>query len=106
MSPTTQALYVGIRGVVVAIDRATGHELWRTSVKGADFVNVAVQDGDLFAAARGELYRLDPSSGEILWHNPLKGLGWGLVSIAGSGQLPPIEEKRRRERAAAAAATS
>ena len=33
-------LFIGIRGCVLAIDRTTGKEVWTTSLKGADFVNV------------------------------------------------------------------
>ena len=46
-------IFVGIKGTVVAIDRSTGKTLWKTDLKGADFVNVTLQDGDLLAACRG-----------------------------------------------------
>jgi hypothetical protein len=52
-------------------------EIWRSELKGIDFVNVVFQDGDLYATTKGELFRLDPATGKILWQNPLKGLGWG-----------------------------
>ena len=39
-------IFVGIKGTVVAIDRSTGKTLWKTDLKGADFVNVTLQDGD------------------------------------------------------------
>ena len=42
-------IYIGIAGTVVALDRATGAEVWRSDLKGNDFVNVALQDGDLYA---------------------------------------------------------
>ena len=80
------AVYIGIRGTVLALDLATGTELWRTRVKGAQFVNVALVDGGIYASARGELFALDPATGQILWTNRLKGLGMGLVTIAGSSQ--------------------
>jgi len=99
-------LAVGIRGTVVAIDRDTGTTLWSTGLKGSDFVNVAVEGGDVFAASKGRLYRLDGSTGEIRWCNELPGLGWGIVSIAGAPQVAAVEEKRRRDAAAAAAAAS
>jgi outer membrane protein assembly factor BamB len=47
---------------VVALDRATGTTLWSTTLKGAEFVTVAVHDGDLYAATRGRIYRLDPAT--------------------------------------------
>jgi len=98
-------LYIGIRGHVQAIDRATGEAVWATSLKGGDFVNVVLDNGQLFAASKGRLYRLDPASGKILWENALTGMGWGLVSIAtpAGGNLSAMEEKRRRDQEAATA---
>ena len=102
---TPPAVYIGIKGMVLALDRSTGEELWRRPLGGADFVNVALVDGDLFASARGELYALDPWSGEIRWHNPLKGLGRGLLTIAaGSQQSVVMNEKKSRDARAAAGA--
>src|SRR5262245_23720075 len=52
-----QALvYIGSKGTVVALERQTGMELWRTPLAGMDFVNVAIVGADLFASARGEVY--------------------------------------------------
>jgi outer membrane protein assembly factor BamB len=101
-------LFIGIRGCVLAIDRTTGKEVWTTSLKGADFVNVVLDSGQLFAASKGRLYRLDPATGNILWENGLTGMGWGLVSIAqaGNGNLMAMEETRRQDEAAAAATTA
>ncbi len=104
-------LFAGIKGCVVALDRATGIEVWNTALRGTDFVNVVLTDGDLYAATRGEVYSLDQSTGHIRWHNPLKGLGWGLITIAvegGQANQATIVMKHRREqeRAAAAAAAA
>src|SRR5580765_3404333 len=99
---TDPNVYIGIKGTVLALDRATGEETWRTPIGGSDFVNVAFVDGDLFATARGELFALDPRSGEIRWHNPLKGLGRGLMTIAGNPQAVAMAEKKRRDAQAAA----
>src|ERR1022692_3994256 len=100
-------VFIGIHGTVVALDRATGEEVWRTSLKG-DFVNVVLQDGDLYAAASGELFCLDPSTGHIRWQNELKGLGRGRVTIAttGSQQTLVMRKKQQQDEAAAAAAAS
>lgn len=101
-------VYVGISGTVVALDRGTGQEIWRTELKGSDFVNVALQDADLYATAKGELFCLDPASGKIRWQNSLKGLGRGLITIAtpGGQQSVVMREKQQRDEAAAAAAAS
>jgi outer membrane protein assembly factor BamB len=102
---SSSALFIGIKGTVLAIDRASGHEIWRSHLKGTDFVNVVLDKGELYATTKGEIFALDPASGAIRWRNPLQGLGWGLVSIANSqGNLSVIEEKRRADQAAATGA--
>jgi len=88
-------IYIGIAGTVVVLDRSTGTEVWRSDLKGNDFVNVALQDGDLFATAKGELFCLDPSTGNIRWQNPLKGLGWGFITIAASNCQQAVVMVRR-----------
>ena len=95
-----------VEGAVVAIDRASGTSIWESNLKGAEFVTVTVDGGDLFAASRGRVYRIDPATGAILWVNDLEGLGWGIVSIAGTSQATGAAEKHRRAQAAAAAAAS
>src|SRR5947199_819513 len=91
-------LFIGISGNVLALDRATGEEVWRTKLKGGDFVNVVYENDALFATAKGELFCLDPTTGDVRWNNKLTGLGWGLVTIAGSGgsQRIVVGEKKRR----------
>jgi len=101
----TPVVFIGIKGTVLALDRATGQEVWRTPLKGGDFVNVALDEGELYAATKGELFRLDPATGAVLWQNGLRGLGRDLLTIAssGAGGAAVIREKRRRDEAAAAA---
>jgi outer membrane protein assembly factor BamB len=108
----SKVIYLGIKGSVLALDSATGQQLWLAPLKGAEFVNVVLDGGNLYATARGEIFCLDPQSGGIRWHNPLKGHGLGLITIAGEG-IPQnadtvAAEKRRRddERAAASAASA
>jgi outer membrane protein assembly factor BamB len=98
-------VFIGIKGTVLALDRATGQEVWRTPLKG-DFVNVVLVDGDLYATASGELFCLDPATGHIRWQNGLKGLGRGLITIATAGnqQVLVRREKQQLDEAAAAAA--
>jgi len=101
-------IFIGICGTVLALDRATGAEVWRSNLKGADFVNVVLQDGDLFATAKGELYCLDTVTGRIRWKNSLKGLGRDLISIATStGQQSVLaRDKKNRDDAAASTAAA
>jgi outer membrane protein assembly factor BamB len=98
--------YVGIRGSVAALDRATGETVWQTPLKGASFVNVTFDGGTLLAATRGEVYRLNPATGQVLWHNPLKGLGFGLVAFASTRNDAPIAERMRQDQQAAAGAAA
>lgn len=102
--------YIGIKGAVIALNSATGQEVWSKKLTGSDFVNVVLNGSDLLAATHGELFCLDLQTGIIRWHNPLKGYGWGLVSIAAAG-LPAnpnlaMAEKRRRDEESSDAASS
>ncbi len=99
-------IFVGIKGTVVALDRTTGTELWRSKLSGSDFVNIVIDGSELVAATEGEVYCLDPTTGAIRWHNTLSGLGYGFVAIAGasSQQLIAFAEKHRQEQASAAGA--
>ena len=108
---TAQLVFIGIKGSVVALNRATGQQVWATRLKGSDFVNVVLQDGAVLASCCGEIFRLDPLTGIMMWHNPLKGFGTGLATIAtehnpGDGGAPVLAEKRRRDEAAAASSTA
>ena len=99
-------ILTGIKGHVVALDRTTGSELWRTKLKGADFVNLVSDGSFIFAGTYGEVFCLDPATGSVLWRNPMKGLGFGVVSLlAGSdkGTSAAAAESHRRAQARHAA---
>jgi len=81
----TVLLYVGIKGSVVAVDRATGAERWRAKLKGMGFVSLHRDDQYLYAATGGELFCLNPGTGAVAWHNKLKGMGYGLVTMLSDG---------------------
>jgi putative pyrroloquinoline-quinone binding quinoprotein len=105
---TSDLVFVGIKGSVVALDRASGQQVWATRLKGHDFVNVVLQNGAILATCHGEIFCLDPLTGERRWHNPLKGFGTGLATIAtdpdpNSRNAPVFAEKRRRDQQAAQA---
>ena len=107
---TSDLVFVGIRGSVVALNRATGQQEWATHLKGWSFVNVVLQNEMVLATCQGEVFCLDPFSGNALWHNSLKGFGTGLSTIAtdsnqASTSAAVISEKRRQDEAAASAAT-
>ena len=103
-----QPLMIGSKGTVLALDRTTGREIWRTPLKGGDFVNVTLTGDQVLATTRGEIFCLD-KAGTILWQNPLKGLGQGLVTIAteaSSAQAAVCAEKQRQDAQVAAGAAA
>jgi len=102
-------IYLGVKGSVIALNPATGEQLWATHLKSSSFVNVVLDGNNLYATTLGEIFCLDPKNGNARWHNPLKGFGLGLVSIAGEA-IPPnsallMEEKHRRDQQAAASSS-
>ena len=107
-------IFVGIRSSVIALDERSGTEVWRTKLKGSDFVTVLWDGEALLAANGGEVFRLDPQSGTLIWQNPLKGLGRGVVSLASTRAPNPAtatdfaqaKKKRDQQQAAAAAAAA
>lgn len=110
-------VYVGLKSTVIALDRRTGMEVWRTPLKGSvgrssSFVTLHRDDDVLYAGVGGELFALDPGTGTLLWHNPFKGLGFGIPSILGDGDgarssaLPGAAAEYKRQRDAAAHAAS
>jgi outer membrane protein assembly factor BamB len=99
-------LFIGIKGTVLALHRASGQELWRTKLKSCQFVNV-MQEGDrIYASTLGEVFCLESASGRILWNNPLKGMGYGLVAFANAPQVPAMQQQIQDDEQAAAAATT
>ena len=107
MRPQISSLiHIGVRGCVVALDRRTGDEVWRAMLKGCSFVNVVLDGFEIYATTRGEIFCLDAATGQCLWNNPLRGLGYGLITVANSGQAPAAEQIHQEEAAAAATSTA
>jgi len=105
MGNASEPLYIGIKGHVVAVDRTTGSELWRTHLAGSSYATVYSDAGGLYAGAQGKLYSLDRTTGRVLWKNDLSGLGYNLIAFScNSGVAAAAEETARRRAAAAAAA--
>ncbi len=108
---TSDLLFIGIKGSVIALNRANGEQVWATNLKGSNFVNVSVEDGRVLAICSGEVFCLDPLTGGALWHNPLKGFGRGLATLAtvdnpGTAAATVVAEQYFRNAAAATAAAS
>lgn len=89
------------------IGSRNGRELWKTKLKGADFVNVLLDNDRVLAATKGQLLSLDAATGQLLWYNELPSAGWGVIAIAtasgSSSPVPPIREKQRCDEAASGA---
>jgi outer membrane protein assembly factor BamB len=108
---TSDLVFVGIKGSVIALNRANGQQVWATHLKGSGFVNVVLENGAVLASCYGEVFCLEPLTGNGRWHNPLKGFGMGLTTIAteanpGGGHLPVLAEKHRQDEEAAASAAA
>lgn len=101
-----ESLIVGVGSHAVAIDPASGTELWRTKLKSSSFITVHTLGDRVFCGAGGELFCLDAASGGILWRNRLKGLGMGLVSFTSSGATVSAAALRAQQAAAAGAAAA
>lgn len=108
-------VYIGIKTNVLAFDRKSGTEVWRTPLpvkykSSASLVNVVRDAEGLFATCAGEVFALDPRTGSVLWKEPLKGLGTGIVTLAtdlgGSTQMPVLVEAQHQAQAAAAGAAT
>ncbi len=104
MARSSQALIIGVGGHAVAIDPATGDELWRTKLKSSSYVTVRHTADRVYAGANGELFCLDRARGNILWHNKLKGLGLGVVAFPDSSDLVAAAAEAAARAAAAAGA--
>jgi len=102
MARARDRLFLGVGGHVVAIDPATGDEIWRTRLKSTTVTTVWSDGKRVYGGAQGELFGLDAATGNLLWHNKLKGLGMGIVAFPGSS----LEAAAAAAAQAAAAAAS
>lgn len=105
---TSELVFIGIKGSVVALNHATGKQVWATHLKGSGFVNAVVERDRVFAICCGEVFCIDALTGDALWHNPLKGFGIGLATIATDAPARDnltavLAEQRRCDEEAAAA---
>jgi outer membrane protein assembly factor BamB len=80
----SRLLFVGTQGWVTAVDKFTGHEIWRTSLPstGWTIVTLLHEDGVLYAASQGHVFALNPANGDVAWSNALPKLGNGHCCLA------------------------
>lgn len=67
-------LYVGMSGVVLALDKNTGEEVWRTEISKGAFLNVVLLGKEVLVGATKGLICLDAQTGEVRWRNELRKL--------------------------------
>jgi outer membrane protein assembly factor BamB len=100
-----EPLFIGLGGHVVAIDRASGEELWRCKLKRSSFVTLSMDALSIYAGSAGVLYCIDKTSGQIRWQNPLPGLGMGVIAFEGDTTSTMAALAAAQAAAAAAAAS-
>jgi outer membrane protein assembly factor BamB len=103
---TSDTLFVGLKGHVVAFSKRDGTQLWKTKLRGGltvagdRFVTVLAEGERIYAHTYGELFCLDTRTGEQLWSNELAGLGYDVAMLAVVGASSPslaalVEQKRK-----------
>ena len=103
---TSDTVFVGVKGHVVAFSKSDGRQLWKTklrsglTVAGDRFVTVLAEPERVYAHTYGELFCLNAWTGEQLWSNELAGLGYDIAMLAVVGASSPelaalIEQKRK-----------
>ncbi len=102
----SEPLYIGIGKHVVAIDRATGAEIWRCKLGRSSFITVSSDETNVYAGVSGELYCIDKATGHVRWHNPLKRLSTGVIAFSGDSASSVTAAAIAAERAALVAAAS
>lgn len=81
-------------GAMVALDKATGKEVWRAPADGLNTVysTPLVTGGDLLLPVQGELWGLNPDTGKLRWYSsysmggnvsPVVSVGGGAVYVTG-----------------------
>jgi outer membrane protein assembly factor BamB len=99
---SNELVFLGVGSHAVALDAATGTEVWRTKVKSSGFVTIHTDGRQLYVGSGGEVWCLDPVTGAVRWHNKLPRLGMGIVSFQG-GSVAAVAARQAAARHAAAA---
>lgn len=101
-----EKLFLGIKGYLVCLDKATGDKQWETKLKSTSGVtNLLFEDDKVFAYSGGHLFCVDAKSGKVLWENKLDGYGYGPCIIASENQNSALIASQLQAQQAAAAAS-
>ena len=87
MGRQSKLLYVGTGRFVVAVDPASGEEVWRTKIPSpyGTIVTLLLAKDRVYVGHAGSVYCLDARSGGILWKNGLPKTGYGAVLLTMEG---------------------
>ncbi|KAJ3021961.1 UNVERIFIED_CONTAM: hypothetical protein HDU68_009373 [Siphonaria sp. JEL0065] len=85
--PTTQLLFVGLGGYVIALDSQTGAQIWDATLKGTGFGMPTLVipnpiESTLLVTCGANLRCLSAETGFEIWENRLEGIGIGYPAMA------------------------
>ena len=103
---TSDALFVGLNGHVIAFSKRDGTQLWKTELKAgfqvvdASLVTVLADGERVYVHTLGNLFCLDAGTGQQLWTSKLAGLGYDVATLAvvgmsSSSQAAFFEQRHR-----------
>ena len=98
---TSDLVFIGIKGSVVALDRGTGRQVWATHLKGSDLSTSSWRIGRLLPRATAKSSALIRSR-ECPLAQPAQRLWQGTGhhrdgTQSGNGNAPVLAAKRRRD---------
>lgn len=82
MVPIPELLFLAGRGLVVGLNKRTGQEVWRTSLRsgwfnwGSSYVGLVEGTDHLYACANGQVSCLSKDEGRVLWQSKVSDLGF------------------------------
>jgi hypothetical protein len=88
MNDTPEFLYAGVGRTIVAMDRVSGHRVWRTKLPfvGGHISMFMPHEDRLYVGRRSSVCCLDRATGRFLWKQKLGSSGLVLLSVSGVDQ--------------------
>jgi outer membrane protein assembly factor BamB len=87
MPRSERIIFAGTGRHVIALNSATGEEIWRTRLPSgtSNIVSLMLVGDFLYAGHSGRVYCLDPLTGAIRWENSLRRTGYSAVILGAAG---------------------
>lgn len=104
-----ELMYLATRRHVVALDAASGEEVWRTKLPHGDSIgamSLLVRGDRVFVGGCGHVHCLRAATGEVVWSNDLPKLGYQTVILAMRGAGDSVATVLASAAAAQAAAAA